>query len=193
MTTPKKTTYRKRNSFTSKLRYGYLYFKKYALWFFLALFVLLIVNIVIKNMGRDNSPKLNQSNNASMINTLVVDTKIAPVKETQSTSSAQLESLKKQLLIEKEKNKNLEKTLNNQELQISSALDEINQNFKRFESHSKGSNKISVLKDTTNDQTAYYNKVKAALGKISQVNNKKEKLSTTADDNSQVGVSKKEG
>ena len=116
-----------------------------------------------------------------------MDTEVETVKkETRSVSSSQLKSLQQQLLIEKEKYKNLEKILNIQELQITSALDEISQTFRSFNSDAQESNKISVPTGASNDQTEYYNKVKAALSKISPVNRKEvEKLSTTNDDSNQ--------
>jgi len=172
-----------------KLHIGYLYFKRYFLWIFLAFFLLLVVNIIVKNTWKTSHPTLSQSSNSSVIKGLVVkvDTEVKTVKkETRSVSSSQLKSLKQQLLIEKEKYKNLEKILNIQELQITSALDEISQTFRSFNSDAQESNKISVPTGASNDQTEYYNKVKAALSKISPVNRKEvEKLSTTNDDSNQ--------
>lgn len=172
-----------------KLHIGYLYFKRYFLWIFLAFFLLLVVNIIVKNTWKTSHPTLSQSSNSSVIKGLVVkvDTEVETVKkETRSVSSSQLKSLKQQLLIEKEKYKNLEKILNIQELQITSALDEISQTFRSFNSDAQESNKISVPTGASNDQTEYYNKVKAALSKISPVNRKEvEKLSTTNDDSNQ--------
>jgi len=79
-------------------------------------------------------------------------------------------------------------------LQITSALDEINQSFQTFNSAPKESNEISVLAGTSNNQTEYYNKVRAALKKISSKSGKEvEQLSTSNDDNSQVNIEKKEG
>ena len=172
-----------------KLHIGYLYFKRYFLWIFLAFFLLFVVNIIVKNTWKTSHPTLSQSSNSSVIKGLVVkvDTEVETVKkETRSVSSSQLKSLKQQLLIEKEKYKNLEKILNIQELQITSALDEISQTFRSFNSDAQESNKISVPTGASNDQTEYYNKVKAALSKISPVNRKEvEKLSTTNDDSNQ--------
>jgi len=174
-----------------KLHYGYLYFKRYAIWIFLALFILFVLNIIVKNMGKTNNPAVSQLNSASNINT-----KIAPIKveKTQGISSSQLKLLQQQLLTEKQKNKSLEKILSNQELQITSALDSINQSFQTFDSNLKETNKISVLTSASNSPKEYYNKVKAALNKINPMNSKKvDKLSTTIDDKDQIDISEKEG
>ena len=178
-----------------KLYIGYLYFKRYAVWIFLALFLLFILNITVKNLGQTNRSLPAQSSHAPMIKELVVKGKIEALTEKQNASNSQLKSLKQQLLNEKEKNKKLEAILNNQELQITSALNEINQSFKNFNNDSQASDKISVLESTSNEESEYYNKVKDALSKINPMNKKTlEKLSTSDDENGQeVNLSKKEG
>ena len=130
-----------------------------------------------------------------MIKELVVNVETDTDTGKQSASSSKLKSLKQQLLNEKEKNKRLKTILNNQELQITSALDEINQSFKNFNNDSQASNQISVLKSVSYEESEYYNKVKDALSKINPMNKKAlEKLSTSDNDNSQkVNLSKKEG
>lgn len=183
------------NKIKHKLYIGYLYFKRYALWVFLALLLLFILNILVKNAGQTNSSLPAQSSHASMIKELVVNVETDTDTGKQSASSSQLKSLKQQLLNEKEKNKRLKTILNNQELQITSALDEINQSFKNFNNDSQASNQISVLKSVSYEESEYYNKVKDALSKINPMNKKAlEKLSTSDNDNSQkVNLSKKEG
>ncbi len=69
------------NILKRKLYIGYLYFKRYALWFFLALFLLFVLNIVVKNMGSTNNQTHAQPKKPTMIKELVTETKtkIAPL------------------------------------------------------------------------------------------------------------------
>jgi hypothetical protein len=180
-------------TFKRKIYIAYLYFKRYILWVFLALFLLLVVNILVKNMGQKVSIQESSKLLPSPIGKKL-EVKVKPMRTTQSVSDSQLISLKQQLKIEKEKNKNFAKILNNQELQMISALDDINQSFKTFTGDTTARKEISVLPSSTTDQSTYYNKVKAALSKINTINKKEmKKLSTTNDENSQATVIKKEG
>ena len=179
--------------FKRKMYISYRYLKHYAPWIFLSLFLLLVVNILVKNMGRESSiQESSKSITPPMIKKLEV--KVEPIRTTQSVSDSQLMSLKQQLKIEKEKNKNLAKVLNNQELQMISALDDINKSFKAFNGKATTKKEISILPNSSTDQSTYYNKVKAALSKVSTINKKElKKLSTTNDENSQATVLKSEG
>ncbi len=180
-------------AFKRKIYIAYLYFKRYILWVFLALFLLLVVNILVKNMGQKVSIQESSKLLPSPIGKKL-EVKVKPMRTTQSVSDSQLMSLKQQLKIEKEKNQNLAKILNNQELQMISALDDINQSFKTFTGDTTARKEISVLPSSTTDQSTYYNKVKAALSKINTINKKEMKtLSTTNDENSQATVMKNEG
>ncbi len=116
-TLPKKINREDESSLRRKLYIGYLYFKRYAkqyaFWIFLALFVLFVLNIIVRNTGNINqTPTPAQANNPSMINELVVnidnvipmDIEGVGLKE-QGLNDSQLNTLKQQLLAEKEKNK----------------------------------------------------------------------------------------
>ncbi len=202
-TLPKKINREDESSLRRKLYIGYLYFKRYAkqyaFWIFLALFVLFVLNIIVRNTGNINQNSTPaQPDSPSVIKELVVNIdNIVPMHtdgvgfKEQGPNDLQLNTLKQQLLAEKEKNKKLEERLNNQELQISSALSEINQSFLTFNNAPQETDKTSIQAESATEQSAYYKKVKAALSKVPPVNS--EKLSTSKDDNDQTPLTKKEG
>ncbi len=179
--------------FKRKMYISYRYLKHHALWIFLSLLLLLVINIIVKNIGRESSiQESSESITPPMIKKLEV--KVKPRRTTQSVNDSQLMSLKQQLKVEKEKNQNLAKILNSQELQMVSALDDINKRFKAYNGKTTTKKEISILPSSSTDQTTYYNKVKAALNKISIINKKElKKLSTTNDENTQATVMKSEG
>lgn len=164
---------------------AYRYSKHYSPWILLILILLLGANIIQKNY-------LNKPKRVSFVESPVTIKPVTPKPITANTvektpENTKLLLLKKQLLAEKEKNKKLSKNLNNQEQQLLSALNNINESYKSAIKGTRSTEaKVTSSSITEISQTEYYNKVRTVLNKNpSNVNNVKvlKKLSTSKKEN----------
>lgn len=101
--------------------------------------------------------------NTKTILTLEKGSNTFPVEQTLDRDK--LAKLEKQLLEEKEKNKNLAHSLNNQEQQLISALNNISESYNLEIKNNTKSKKVTSSKNTNLTQSDYYIKVRSVLNK----------------------------
>ena len=158
----KKIEPKKLYRFKRKIDIAYRYIKHYSRWGLLLLFLILGGTIIQKNYINKPS-KVSSSDDTVKIKPY--NHKPVSINNVSETSNdTKLQSLKKQLLAEKEKNKKLSNNLNNQEQQLVSALNNINQSYiSTVDTTSNVIIKKAISTPTKTNQTDYYNKVRAAL------------------------------